>query len=50
MKIFIDTSKKIANEPIWICICEGYMYTAATLEYLIVVLNNEWKADKHLVG
>ena len=48
MHIFYDTTS--FSEPTYCCICEGYMYFADTLEQLIVVLNTEWKLDKHMVG
>lgn len=48
MTIFYDP--EMFGEPVWCCICEGYMYFADTLEQLVVVLNTEWKLDKHMVG
>lgn len=48
MRIFEDTSKDISSKNIWVCICEGYLYTADTLDELIEILNTEWKHDKHL--
>lgn len=48
MHIFYDTTS--FDQPVWCCISEGYMYFADTLEQLVVVLNTEWKLDKHMVG
>lgn len=48
MKIFFDNTS--FDMPTYCCICEGYMYFADTLEKLVVVLNTEWKLDKHMVG
>lgn len=50
MKIFKEKAGVISESEIWVCICEGYLYTADTLEDLIIVLNNEWKHDRHLAG
>jgi hypothetical protein len=50
MRIFQDKLRVISERDIWVCICEGYLYVADTLEDLIRVLNSEWKHDKHLVG
>jgi len=52
-KIFKENAgviSKISEGPVWVCICEEYMYTANTLKDLITVLNTEWKSDKNLVG
>jgi hypothetical protein len=48
MNIFYDSTS--FDEPVYCCIGEGYMYFADTLENLVVVLNTEWKLDKHMVG
>lgn len=50
MKIFKEKAGIISPNEIWVCICDGYLYTADTLEELVIVLNKEWKQDKHLVG
>lgn len=49
-RIFKEMAGVISPEDCWVCICEGYLYTADTLEHLIDVLNTEWKLDRHLVG
>ena len=49
MRIFQEEAGVISENPVWVCVCEGYLYIADTLESLIEVLNTEWKADKHLV-
>ena len=48
MHIFFDET--VFDIPMWICICEGYMYESETLDGLIQKLNTEWKLDKHMVG
>lgn len=48
MKIFKDST--IFEVPMWICLCEGYMYESETIEGLIEKLNTEWKHDKHMIG
>lgn len=48
MNIFYDPVN--FAEPTYCCICGGYMYFADTLEQLVIVLNTEWKQDKHMVG
>lgn len=48
MNIKYDTTS--FDTPMWICVCEGYLYIALDLPRLIDILNNEWKQDKHLVG
>ncbi len=50
MKIFKEKAGVISKEPIWVCICDGHLYTATTLVELIGILNTEWKLDKHLAG
>ena len=50
MKIYQEKAGVISDGPIWVCNCEGYLYTADTLEELVALLNNEWKHDRHLVG
>jgi len=50
MKIFKTKAGEISKEPCWVCIHDGYMYDADTLEELIEVLNTEWEHDKHIVG
>lgn len=48
MNISYDTTS--FDTPVWICVCEGYMYIELDLLKLIDTLNKEWKHDKHLVG
>ena len=48
MNIFYDQYN--FPNPEWICICEGYLYFADTLEGLVIILNTEWKQDKHLAA
>lgn len=48
--IYLEKAGVISKDPIWVCICEGYTYTADTLDGLVKVLNSEWKYDRHLVG
>lgn len=50
MHIFKENKHVISKEEVWVCICEGYMYSADTLMDLIYILNTEWKHDRHLVG
>lgn len=50
MHIFYQEAEVISEEPVWVCIHECYLYTAPTLEALVVVLNTEWEHDKHLAG
>lgn len=50
MHIFQEKAGIISENPIWVCICNDYIYTADTIENLISILNNEWEDDKHLVG
>lgn len=50
MKIFKEKAGVISKGECWVCIHDGYLYTAKTLEKLIEVLNTEWEHDKHLVG
>lgn len=50
MNIFKEKAGVISKEPIWVCIHEGYMYTADTLELLVIVLNTEWEHEQHMVG
>jgi hypothetical protein len=50
MRIFEEQPGVISEGPCWVCIHNGYMYTALTLEDLIQVLNTEWEHDKHIVG
>lgn len=40
----------ISNDRVWVCLSEGYMYTADTFNNLLIIIDNEWKNDKHLVG
>lgn len=49
-RIFKEKPEVISEGPIWVCISEGYIYTAETLPELITMLNTEWKHDKHLGG
>lgn len=49
MNIFLEKAGVLSEEACWVCICEGYLYTADTLPELVTVLNTEWKHDKHLV-
>ncbi len=49
MRIFQEKPKVIGDEAVWVCIHDGYLYTANTLEELVEVLNTEWEHDKHLV-
>jgi hypothetical protein len=48
MKIYKEELGVISKKETWVCICEGYLYTAETLEKLVELLNTEWKLDKHL--
>lgn len=50
MRIFEEEAGVISSNKIWVCICEGYLYTADTLKELIELLNTEWKQDRHLIG
>ena len=50
MRIFKEDAGVISDEACWVCIHKGYLYTAATLEELIEVLNIEWEDDKHFIG
>lgn len=50
MKIFKEKAGVISEEPIWVCIHAAYLYTAATLIQLIILLCKEWKHNKHLIG
>jgi len=50
MRIFLEKSGVISKGSAWVCLCDGYMYTANTLNQLVDVLNTEWKLDRHLVG
>jgi len=47
-RLFREEAGVISKEKCWVCVCEGYLYTADTLEDLIQVLNIEWKQDKWL--
>ena len=46
--MFLDTSLTISDHEIWVCTCEGYLYTSDTLPGLIAIMNAEWKHDKHI--
>ena len=50
MRIFEQAGGLISEEPVWICIHDGYMYIADTLFELVKILNSEWEHDKHIVG
>lgn len=50
MNIFKEKAGVLSPEEVWVCICEGYIYIADTLEQLIEILNTEWKNERHLVG
>ena len=50
MHIFSQEGGVISKEDCWVCIHNDYLYTGDTLEDLVLVLNNEWEDDKHLVG
>ena len=50
MHIFLESPGVISKESVYVCLCEGYMYTGDTMYELIQVLNTEWKHDKHLIG
>ena len=50
MRILKERPGVISKDEVWVCACDGYLYTADTLEELVKVLNTEWKDDKHLVG
>lgn len=50
MHIYKEKAGVISEGPVWVCIHDGYLYTADTLEGLIKVLNEEWEHDKYLVG
>jgi hypothetical protein len=49
-RIFEEKAGVISPKACWVCIAEGYLYSADTLEKLVGVLNREWKQDRHLVG
>ena len=49
MHIYQEKAGVISPDPVWVCICEGYLYTANTLEQLIEKLNTEWKDGQHYV-
>jgi acyl-ACP thioesterase len=49
-RIFKERPGIISTDACWVCISEGYLYTADTLEELVDVLNTEWKKARHLVG
>jgi len=48
--IFQERPNVVSDGPLWVCFCEGYMYTAGTLKELLSVMGQEWKEDRHLVG
>jgi len=50
MNIFKEKAGDLSPEEVWVCICEGYIYIADTLEQLIEILNTEWKNERYLVG
>jgi hypothetical protein len=49
-RIFKEKPGVISINECWCCISEGYLYTADTLEDLLVMLNSEWKHENHIVG
>ena len=48
LHIFEQEAGVISKDKLWVCLYDSYMYTAPTLELLVVVLNTEWEHDKHL--
>lgn len=50
MKIFKEKAGVVSPNEVWICLCEGYLYTGDTLDELITILNTEWKQDQHLIA
>lgn len=50
MKIFKEKPGVISEGPGWVCIDDGYLYTADTLLGLLWMLLTQWKDDRHMVG
>ena len=50
MKIFKEKAGMISEDPIWVCMTVGYLYTADTLRALLWLMITEWKHDNHVVG
>lgn len=48
MIIFQEKPGVISEGPIWVAIHQCWLYTADTLEQLIIILYTEWEDDKHL--
>jgi len=50
MKIFKEKAGVIADNSVWVCINNGYLYISSSLFGLFFILLFEWNNDKHLVG
>lgn len=50
MKVFKEKAGVISENPVWIMLHDGYIYTGDTLLKLLILVIREYKHDRHMVG